>query len=87
MRSCQGAPSNVHVTFGIKDEILQLPAHKVKRSAAFCSRHPISHDSEWASQPDSGEKLHAQELPAFFHLESTNFVVKSTVGVLSLSML
>ncbi|CAM9982507.1 unnamed protein product, partial [Ascophyllum nodosum] len=59
MRSCQGAPSNEHLTFGIKG----------------------------ASQPDSGETLQAQVLPAFFDLESTNFVAKSTVGVLSLSML
>ncbi|CAN0244044.1 unnamed protein product [Ascophyllum nodosum] len=85
MRSCQGAPSNEHLTFGIKDESPQFPAHKVKQSAAICSRHPISHDR--ASQPDSGEKLQAQALPAFFHLESTNFVAKSTVGVLSLRML
>ncbi|CAN0340703.1 unnamed protein product [Ascophyllum nodosum] len=46
----------------------------------------ISHDR--ASQPDSGEKPQAQVLPAFFHLESTNFVAKSTLDIiLSLSML
>ena len=49
--------------------------------------YPPSFSDTGASQPDSGEKLQAQELPAFFHLESTNSVAKSTVGVLSLRML
>ena len=49
--------------------------------------YPPSFSDTGASQPDSGETLQAQVLPAFFDLESTNFVAKSTVGVLSLSML
>ena len=49
--------------------------------------YPPSFSDTGASQPDSGEKLQAQVLPAFFDLESTNFVAKSTVGVLYLSML
>ena len=49
--------------------------------------YPLSTSNTGASQSDSEEKPQAQMLPAFFHLECTNFVAKSTVGVLSLSML
>ena len=49
--------------------------------------YPPSISNTGASQSDSEEKPQAQVLPAFFHLECTNFVAKSTVGVLSLSML
>ena len=50
--------------------------------------YPPSISDTGASQSDSEEKPQAQVLPAFFHLESTNFVANSTFDiVLSLSML
>ena len=52
------------------------------------SDYPPSISDTGASQSDSKEKPQAQVLPAFFHLECTNFMVKSTFDiVLSLSML
>ena len=48
--------------------------------------YPPSISNTGANQSDSEEKPQTQVLP-FFHLECTNFVAKSTVGVLSLSML
>ena len=78
-RSCEGfhVPRNLNAQKRFNNS---MSLHQI-------ADYPPSFSDTGASQPDSGEKPQAQELPAFFHLESTNFVVKSTVGVLSLSML
>ena len=65
-----------------------MPRKYFNNSMNQIADYPPSFSDTGTSQPDSGEKLQAQVLPAFFHLECIHFVAKSTFDiVLSLSML